>query len=353
MGQRRWIAGFAAFCLAVSQGGCGGRTEAARLPRYEATFLSLFDTVTTIVGYGGSKETFTANAQLIHDELEAYHQLYDIYHTYDGVANLKTINDLAGIAPVRVDRRIIDLLLEAKELYVRTGGEMNVAFGSVLSIWHEFRIRGIDDPEHATLPAMEALRVAAQHTDIEKIEIDQTASTVFLADPEMRLDVGAIAKGYAVERVCRGAREQGIKNLLVSVGGNVCAVGGMDGFGAPWRVGVQNPDHQSGRKYLCRVGLRDRSLVTSGGSQRYYTVDGVQYHHIIDPKTLMPARYFWAVSVIAKDSGAADALSTALYNLPYTQGHSLAERFPDIEALWVMPDGTQKMTDGFDDFILK
>ena len=67
----------------------------------------------------------------------------------------------------------------------------------------------------------------------------------------------------------------------------------------------------------------------------------------------MPARYFWAVSVIAKDSGTADALSTALYNLPYTQGHSLAERFPDIEALWVMPDGTQKMTDGFDDFILK
>lgn len=112
---------------------------------------------------------------------------------------------------------------------------------------------------------------------------------------------------------------------------------GMDGFGAPrGRVGVQNPDHQSGRKYLCRVGLRDRSLVTSGGSQRYYTVDGVQYHHIIDPKTLMPARYFWAVSVIAKDSGTADALSTALYNLPYTQGHSLAERFPDIEALWVM-----------------
>lgn len=134
--------------------------------------------------------------------------------------------------------------------------------------------------------------------------IDEAASTVYLADPEMRLDVGAVAKGYAVERACRAAEEKGIESLLVSVGGNVRAIGSMDGRGSPWKVGVQNPGMgEGGPQFLCTVGLRDRSLVTSGSYQRYYTVDGKTYHHIIDPETLMPAAYYTAVSVLTPDSG--------------------------------------------------
>lgn len=310
--------------------------------RYEATFLTLFDTVTTIVGYSGSREAFAAQAQKIYDQLAEYHRLFDVYHTYEGINNLKTVNDRAGTAPVKVDKRIIDLLLTAKGLYQRTGGKVNVAFGSVLSVWHDYRERGISDPARAALPSMELLRAAAEHTDISRVKIDEKASTVFLEDPEMRLDVGAIAKGYAVEQVCGRMRREGV-SVLVSVGGNVCAAGGM-GKG-PWRTGVQDP-RQSGEA-LCILGLRDMSLVSSGSCQRYYTVEEKQYHHIIDPDTLMPAGYFLAVTVLAKDSGLADALSTALFNMPLRQGLALAEELPDVEALWITLDGSLWCSSGF------
>lgn len=107
------------------------KTEETASKRYEATFLTLFDTVTTIVGYAQTETDFTATAQAIHDDLLEYHQLYDIYNEYEGINNLKTINDHAGDAPVPVDRKIIDLLLFSKDLYARTGGKVNIAMGSI------------------------------------------------------------------------------------------------------------------------------------------------------------------------------------------------------------------------------
>ena len=110
--------------------------------RYEATFLTLFDTVTTVVGYAESEEDFQATAQSLHDALLEYHQLYDIYSDYDGVVNLKAVNDAAGGAPVVVDRKIIDLLLFCRDLCEGTGGQVNAALGGVLALWHDAREAG-------------------------------------------------------------------------------------------------------------------------------------------------------------------------------------------------------------------
>lgn len=330
-----------AAALLLGVAGCA-REEA----KYQATFLSLFDTVTTIVGYGGTREEFEEKAQTLHDALEEYHRLYDIYNSYPDLNNLKTVNDRAGEA-VEVDRRIIDLLLEAKEMDARTGGKVNVAMGSVLSLWHDYRVWGIDHPEDAALPPMEELRAAAEHTDIDDVVIDEDASTVRLADPGMRLDVGAIAKGYAAQRVCEEAESAGLTGLLLSVGGNVRAIGTRSG-GADWKVSIQDPEDASGSLHLLALG--DQTLVTSGGYQRYYTVDGVRYHHIIDPDTLMPAAYFSAVSVLSEDSGRADALSTALFNLPYEEGAALAGEL-GVDALWVFHDGSERMTGGFEAYL--
>ena len=319
-------------CAAAPAGEEGGQK------RYEASFLTLFDTVTTMVGYADSEEAFTAQAQQIHDELLEYHQLYDIYNDYDGLNNLKTVNDNAGIAPVKVDAKILDMLEFSKDLYEETGGRVNVAMGGVLSLWHDAREAGIEDPANAYLPDQDALEEAARHADWSNVVIDEEAGTVYLADPDMSLDVGAIAKGYAVERVCETAPA----GMLISVGGNVRATGPKPD-GSPWVVGIENPD---GGDFLHTLYVEDSSVVTSGDYQRYYLVDGQRYHHIIDPDTLYPATRWRSVSILCADSGLADGLSTALFTLSQEDGQKLLDAF-DAEALWMTQDGELLYSPGF------
>lgn len=347
--MKKAIAILLAITLMFGLVACGD--SASKKTRYEGEFAFLFDTVTQVVGYTETKEEFSEYVQLIYDSLEEYHQLYDIYNDYEGVNNIKTINDNAGIEPVKVDQRIIDLLLFAKKVNKENGGNINVALGSVLKIWHNHRTEGIEEPENATLPEMGELEAAATHTDIDQIIIDEEASTVFITDSEMSLDVGAIAKGYATEQVAQIAQEAGMDSFLLSVGGNVKAVG-TKGDGSLWSVGIRNPKEEKGND-LFLTYLTDVSLVTSGIYERYYTVEGKQYHHIIDPKTLFPTTYFAAVTIITPDSGMADALSTVIFNLPYEEGLEIIEKMPDTEAVWVFHDGETKYSSNFESLIKK
>lgn len=319
--------------------GCAAAGNETERKTYEATFLTLFDTVTVIKGAADSKEAFTEIAYAIRDELQVYHQLFDIYNDYEGITNLKTVNDMAGQAPVKVDRRIIELLLDCRVYYELTGGMVNVAMGSVLKLWHNARNAGINDPVNARLPDMDQLTEASLYADIEAIMIDEEASTVYIADPKVQLDVGAVAKGWSAQRVAENAPE----GLLISVGGNVCATGPKDEKGTPWVVGVQNP---AGDNYLHTIYVTQESVVTSGDYQRCYVVDGNLYHHIIDPTTLLPGTYWRSVTIVCADSGLADALSTALFLLPLEEGKLLAEK-SGAEAMWVDADGSQYYTEGF------
>lgn len=323
--------------------GCSAGGKAPQQTQYQATYLTLFDTVTTIVGYADSKEDFEAQAQAIHDELLEYHRLFDIYNDYDGIHNLKTVNDQAGIAPVEVDGRIISLLLECRQIWQVSGGKVNAAMGSVLSLWHQARSQGLDDPANARLPDEVALAQAGKHTGFDLVVIDQGASTVYITDPEVQLDVGAVAKGWSVQAVA-GHLPSG---LLLSVGGNVCATGPKDENGTPWVIGIQNPD---GDDYLHTLYLTRGSVVTSGDYQRAYTVDGVSYHHIIDPDTLYPSRYWRSVTVVCADSGIGDALSTALFLLPQEKGQALLDTYGAC-AMWVDAGGNLFYSPGFEDYI--
>ena len=326
--------------LALLLSGCAALPQQTAGKQYTATFLELFDTVTTVVGQAESKEAFEQTAYAIRDELQTYHQLFDIYGDYPGVNNLKTVNDQAGIAPVQVDRRIIDLLLACKEYYDLTGGRVNIAMGSVLKLWHDARQAGIGDPASAALPSLQDLEEAGRHTDINGMVIDEEAATVYLTDPEMRLDVGAIAKGWAAQKVAENAP----KGLLLSVGGNVCATGPKDETGTPWVVGIQDPD--GGESYLHTLYVTGGSVVTSGDYQRTYAVDGKLYHHIIDPDTLYPSEYWRSVTVVCQDSGLADALSTALFLLPQAAGQALLDQC-EAEAMWVDGSGNRSYSPGF------
>ena len=317
--------------------GCG-----TGMQRYEATYWDVFDTVTTVTGYAAGQAEFDAAAREIHDALLEYHRLYNIYESYDGLRNLETVNDQAGIGPDPVDERILSLLQFAQTAWTETGGRVNAAMGSVLALWHDAREQALEDPDRAALPDRSALEEAALHTDLSALELDLEAGTAFLTDPDMALDVGALAKGYAVEQVAAAAPD----HFLISVGGNVCATGPKPD-GTPWTVAVENPD---GGDFLKLLYAEDRSVVTSGDYQRYFELDGVRYHHIIDPDTLEPAAYWRSVTVVAESSAAADCLSTALFTLPQAEGQRLLDQW-GAEALWIGRDGAQVMSPGFSAYL--
>lgn len=328
---------------------CGGLFGCAPSPKkYTDYSFDYFDTTTTIIGYETDEQTFAENLVWIKGMLREYHRLYDIYNQYNGLNNLATINlrENGEHVPVVVDQKIIDMLLFAKEMYVETNGNINIAMGSVLRIWHQYRSWGAKHPTEAELPPMASLEAAAEHINIDALLIDDETNTVYLSDPDMYLDVGAIAKGYAVEMVAQEMERRGISGYLLNVGGNIRAVGaGPDG--KLWQAGIQNPDKNSSIPHIAYLEFDHMSLVTSGVYQRYYVVDGNKYHHIIDPTTLMPSEKYLAISILTSHSGRADGLSTGLFSMSLEDGMALIESLDGVEAQWVLPDGTIHTSSGF------
>lgn len=331
-------------CVACDRHGGG-------MQRFEKTYYEYFDTVTTIVGYETEQEAFDANCDRIAQQLDYYHKQYDIYHAYPEMANLYTVNEKAGTAPVVVDEAVLQLLdLAIGSFYDLTAGRTNVAMGAVLSIWHTYREAAGEDPTAARVPALELLQAAADHCDPADVILDWENSTVYLADSKLRLDVGAVAKGFALQQIVEALRDDQVDGYMLNVGGSIYTLGSKPD-GADWVVGIQNPDVTGAQAYLCTVGLRDMTLVTSGAYQRYYEVDGVRYHHIIDPDTLMPSRQFSSVTILSEDAALADALSTACFNLSLEAGMALVESIAGTEAMWVETDGAEHMSSGFSAYL--
>lgn len=310
-----------------------------------------FDTVATITGFETTQEKFDSNAKIIKQKLYEYHKLYTIYSRYDELNNLNTINSVVDGAhqKIKVDKKIIDMLSFSKEMHDLTDGKVNIAMGSVLSIWHDYRQQGIKNPANAKLPSMTELKKAAEHIDIDSLLLDEAENTVYLKDPIMKLDVGAIAKGYATEQTALFMERNGMTGYLLNVGGNIRTVGDRPD-GKNWEIGIENPDTTDEEnpyiEYLSLEG--NASIVTSGSYQRFYTVGGKNYHHIIDPDTLMPSKGFTMVSVVNKSSAVADVLSTALFNMDYEQGKKLINLVPDTQVMWVTDSGEKIFSDGFE-----
>ncbi len=322
----------------------------AQMQKFSTYFMDSFDTVTTLIGYCEDQETFDTWAQAAHDMMLYLHKLYDKYNSYEdeGIVNIHSLNQRAAKEPVKVDDLLFAMLTFAKHNYSLCQEQTNIAMGSVLSIWHDYREMGLNDPENAKLPPMDALIAAKENTSIDALILDAENKTVFFSDPLLQLDVGAVAKGYAAEVVAKMLLGSDMPSFILSAGGNV-RVGEkpQDGRKA-WGIGIQDPDGA-----LLNTGdivetffLTGMSVVTSGDYQRYYTVDGKNYHHLIDPDTLMPGEHFRAVSILTEDSGMADMLSTAAYLMPYEESRAFVESLDGVEALWILPDGSIEMTDG-------
>lgn len=313
--------------------------------RFSKSFFDVFDTASTIMAYDNSQSDFNAHFKAVYNEIEIYSQLFDIYKDYDGVVNLKYVNENAGKSSVEVDEKIIELLKFGKEAYEKTNGYVNICMGAVLSVWHDARENANESPESAALPAMELLRERAKRTDINNLVIDDENNTVFFKDGEMSLDVGAIAKGFVAEKICDYITENNIwQSATVSIGGNLKTVGakGSEKFA----IGVESPKAEG--QYLTTVFVKDgETVVTSGDYQRYFTVSGEKYCHIIDKDTLMPADKISSVTVITSNSANADMLSTALFVMNAEDGQMLVNNTDGVEAIWVTRDGKTIRSSGF------
>ena len=322
-------------CLFLSFWGCDISEQTL-----EKTYFEYFDTVSVIYSYADeSEENFESNCRKIESVFEKYHRLFDIYNEYEGINNLCTLNKNAGGDAISLDRELMDFLLYAKELFDATKGEMNVMMGAVLSLWHDCRENG------APIPEKNALEAAARHTSIELLEIDVENGRARITDPEASIDVGALGKGYAAEMAAWALKRSGVYSYVLDVGGNLRIVGAKpDGNG--WITGIKDPHNAS--QYAEKLTLSDISCVTSGDYERYFEVDGIRYHHIIDKDTLYPAEYFSSVTVICRDSGLADALSTALFCMSYEEGRALVDALDSVEVIWVTKAGGKYTTDGID-----
>ncbi len=338
--SKKIISLFLLACFAFSLSSCDGRRK-----KYTSNTFEYFDTVTTVTGYARSQAEFDSVCDRLYSLLEEYHKLYDIYYTYEGINNLKTVND--SEYPVEVDEKILDLMDFCREMHTLTEGNVNASMGSVLSVWHKYREEGSLHPEKASLPTIAELESASKHIDIENIAIDRENGTITRLDPEMSIDVGAVAKGYSAQKAAEYLRENGITGYILNVGGNVCVVGAK-ADGSPWKIGIENPLGDETEPYIEYLYLTEGTLVTSGSYQRYYYVDGVRYHHIIDKDTLMPENEFLSVSVLCPSSAIGDALSTALFCMSLDDGKELVNTLENVSVMWVKQNGEKIYSDGWE-----
>jgi thiamine biosynthesis lipoprotein len=314
--------------------------------KFSAEFFGTFDTVVTFTAFTKDEDDFERYAGIVRGEMDRLHGLFDIYNDYEGLNNVKTINDLAGVSPVDVDPSILELIEFGIDAYDKTNGAVDIALGPVLSVWHEYRERALAGGGGAAAPSISELRAASSHISVRDIVIDRERSTVMLKYKDMRLDVGAIAKGYAVQRAVDRVRESGLESGIINAGGNVAVIWKpMDGRDA-WSIGVRMPEEGETAKIADVIYLSDGAAVTSGNDQRYFVAEGRRYHHIIDPKTLFPAESVKAVTVIHPDSAIADMLSTAAFILPTDEARALIGRY-GAEALWLMMNGSRMATPGY------
>ena len=348
---------------AAALSGCGVLSSSKGLQRYSESYYDCFDTVISVTAYCSSQEEFGSLSEELHGELLRLHRMFDIYNEYEGLNNACTVNRLAG-TKVEVPQELMDLVLLGKEMHGQTKGNVNIAMGAVLRLWHDAREKALALQESGSaaskdiLPSEEALKEASLHCDINMVTVDDASRTITLEDPEMSIDLGAMAKGYAVQLAAEKLASKGRSGVLINAGGNVVCLGekpSAEGASSnknpadvPWPGAGEIPVEGSSEPYADLLSLSECSLVTSGVYQRFFELDGVRYHHIIDKDSLRPENRYLSVSVVYPQSGLADAYSTAVFNMPFEEGKAFAESIPDLQVLWIFPDGTKTCTSGWE-----
>lgn len=288
-----------------------------------------FDTVVTITAY--APQSVLEAALALCAEYEAL-----LSKTRD-TSDVYRINHANGEA-VAVSEAAITILHIANEISKRSGGAFDVTVAPAVALW-DFT------GESAVLPDDAALRNAVSHIGYQHITIHDDRVTI---PKGAELDLGGVAKGYIADEIAAYLTDQGVSSFLLNFGGNVIACG-IKPDGSKWNIGIQDPAKPSGA-YLITLEASHSAVVTSGTYERGFDLNGVRYHHILDPNTGWPVQNgLISVSIIAERSVYADALSTACFVMGEADGLALIEDMPQTEAVFLYEDGTMHCSSGFKD----
>ncbi|MDA1263886.1 MAG: FAD:protein FMN transferase [Planctomycetota bacterium] len=248
---------------------------------------------------------------------------------------LMRLNASSGRGPVPVSEELARMIQRALDVAELTGGAFDPTYKGAGDLW-DFKA------EHPRVPSAEELEAALTRVGWARVHVDLPASTVDLP-AGMAIGLGGIAKGYGVDRAMDVLREHGVEHGIVNAGGDLKALGQREG--RPWRIAIQHPRDREA--LLAAIPVSNTALVTSGDYERFFELDGVRYHHILDPRTGAPARGCMTATVVAPDAALADALATALC-VEGPSGLRWIEALPRLEALVVDMDGKVHVTAGLE-----
>lgn len=253
-------------------------------------------------------------------------------------SEVSKINHAAGKTPVKVSTETFELIRRAQEVSRRSDGKFDVTFGALAEVWR------FDHDKNNRRPTDAEIRARLPRVDYKQVQLNEAARTVFIRRPDMKIHLGGIGKGYAVDRAVAMLRAAGLKDFIVQAGGDLYLAGSRPG-GGPWMVGVQDPRGPRGA-FFAEAPVRDASFSSSGDYERFFFQNGTRYHHLLDPDRGEPARGCRSVTVLAPEAVTADALSTAVFILGPERGMALIEDTPGVAAVIVDADNRVRISRG-------
>lgn len=318
------------FLMTIIVAGCANQ----KLPNNPTSKTELvIGTVCTITLYDKN------DVAIIDESFARLRELENILSINKSNTELDKVNEMAGIEPVEVSDDTFNVVKKGLEYSKLSGGALDITIGPLVKLW------GIGT-DSARLPSEDEINEKKALVNYNKVEIDEAKKSIFLKDPNMIIDLGAIAKGYAADEVVKILKDAGVSSAIIDLGGNIYVIGDkIDG--APWKVGVQNPE-KSDSNTIGFVSVSNRSIVTSGIYERYFEHEGKDYHHILNPETGYPYdNNILGVSILSDTSIDGDSLSTTLFALGVDEGLKLINSLDGVDAIFITKNHELYLTDGF------
>jgi thiamine biosynthesis lipoprotein len=260
----------------------------------------------------------------IDDAVEEIKRIEKLFTTFDESSQTNLINRNAGIAPVKVDREVYDLIERSKKISTLTQGAFDITYGSIDKRLWNF------DKTMTSLPDAQTAKKLVRLINYRNVILDEKNCSVFLKEKGMRIGFGGIGKGYAAEKAKSLLQQKGVKSGIINAAGDLTAWGHQPN-GKPWTIGIADPDTK--RQAFSFLEITNTSIATSGNYEKFVLIDGKKYSHTIDPKTGLPVRGIKSVTIICPNAEIADAMATPVMIMGIKTGLDMLNQIKGIAGI--------------------